>query len=245
LTAAIVYSPDWRPHVELEVYALRQTNPGARIYLLSGDGGQLEGPGCEWVDIERIGRERFSRLNIDSRFTIWALYRLLLPEVIPEAKVLYLDADTLVTEYLGALWSSGLRGRLVAGVPDIGITQAQLGAIGHRPGDVYINAGVTLLDLDGIRAAGLPEVWMREINARHYSCHDQDVINKTCRGRIATLGNEYNSSLSTGFARTPKIAHYAGPAFAKPWVPGARPRHYELWHRWAQRFAVDRAARVA
>jgi lipopolysaccharide biosynthesis glycosyltransferase len=247
LTVAICYSANWAPWVEIEVFALQKTNPGARAYLISDTAGQLDLPDCVFVDVEELYRRRIpSPLNVDGRFTRFALYRLLVPEVVPEARVLYVDADALVVGDLSGLWRDGLRpGDLVAGVQDVGILPQQLRAIGLEVGCTYVNAGVTLLDLDAIRAQGLHETWIEMINETWYSCHDQDVINMTCQGRINVLGNEYNSSLSTGFAPVSqvRIAHYAGPAGDKPWVPGATPRLWESWAYWAGRYRREKSMR--
>lgn len=242
---ALCYSPNWTSYAEIEAFAIRQTNPGARVYLISDSTGKpAPAPGCTFIDVERLYRQRIpSAINVDGRFTQYALYRLLLPEIIPDARLLYVDADALVVSSLQDLWQRGLDGgALVAGVRDVGILESQLRDIGLSPGDVYINAGVTLMDLHGIRAAGLPAEWLRLINSRHFSCHDQDVINMTCQGRINLVGNEWNSSLSTGFAPDPKIMHWAGGASDKPWC-NYRVHRHDLWARWAALHALEVAVR--
>jgi lipopolysaccharide biosynthesis glycosyltransferase len=105
------------------------------------------------------------------------------------------------------------------------------------PSEPYINAGVALLDLDKIRDYGVYERWLHDINSRAFSCGDQDVINRACRGNIALVSNEYNSSLSTGFADQPKIMHWAGPADSKPWV-NRQARNHHIWQRWANDYAA-------
>lgn len=243
VTVCIVYSPSWAEHVKVEVHALRATNPGAKVYLLGDADGRLDLAGSEFLDAGALYRQRIlSTVNVDTRFTKYALYRLLVPELLRDApKVLYIDADAIVDGSLDWLWEHGLEGgALVAGVRDVGILPRQLRAIGLTVDDRYVNAGVTLLDLEGIRAADLHHVWLREINARHYGCHDQDIINLTCRGRINLVGNEWNSSLSTGFAPNPVIAHFAGPAHEKPWVDGARPYNVGIWKKWAAAADQDR-----
>ena len=230
---ALCYSPDWASHVRIEVHAIHATNPGARVFLMSSPDGHLDIPGCTNVDVSQH-RTRFSETNIDTRFTVWTLYRLLLPELLPkEPRVLYIDADAIVNANLGEFWRTGLDGgALIAGVQDTGADAAMLADSGADWGEPYVNAGVTLLDLDGIRSAGIQDEWMRLINERYFPCHDQAVMNLTCRGRINVVGNEYNSSLSTGFAEEPKVMHYAGPWFDKPWC-NARTRRADIWHKWA------------
>lgn len=239
ITVAIVYSGNWRDHVAVEVLALHETNPDCKIYLLSDEDGRLDIPGCVFIDIVPLGEQRITnRKFVSSRFTIWAWYRLLLPEVIPEARVLYIDADAIVNGSLQEFWDTGLQGgALVAGVRDVGITKGQLKEIGLKPGAPFINAGVTLLDLDGIRSAGLYEKWLEEINTKNYSTGDQHVINGTCRGRINLVDSRWNSSLSTGFADEPVIAHYAGTAQDKGWSQDCKLPIKPIWDKWAVRYA--------
>ncbi len=234
LTVAICYSPSWAEYVRVEVCALAHTNPGCTVYLLSDANGRLDLPGCVFVDVDDLFRQRVpTDRSVSSRFTKYAHYRLLLPEIVQESRVLYIDADAIVDGDLSPLWNIDLGDCVLAGVQDVGMTPSQLAAVGMRPGDTYVNAGVTLLDLGAIRRDGIYERWLQEINTNAYSCGDQDVINLTCRGRIKRMGNEWNSSLSTGFAVCPRIVHFAGPPMQKPWVPGTTPKNAEVWHRWA------------
>jgi lipopolysaccharide biosynthesis glycosyltransferase len=233
IVAAICYSPDWAAHVAVEVHSLQKTNPGTRIYLVSDTTGRLSIPGCVFIDVERLFHERIpSTVNVSTRFTRYALYRLLIPEIIPEDRVLYLDADTIVDKPLHDLWELDLDRDLIAGAVDIGITEAQRAAIGFKYGDPYVNAGVLMMDLRRIREEGVAARWLEEINTVAYTCHDQDVINKTCRGRVAVVSNAFNSSESTGYHPDPVVAHFAGPAASKPWA-SERAVHFYVWKRWA------------
>ena len=231
---AICYSPNWRPHVEVEVKAILATNPlPLKIYLISEKGGEIDLPHTQFVDVTDLFAKRIpTTTNVSSRFTKYALFRLLLPEIIPEDRVIYVDADAIVNGDLTDFHNMDLGQALIAGVPDTGITPQQKTDIGLNAGDLYINTGVTLMDLSGIRAANLPPVWLKLINTRPFSCHDQDVLNLTCKGRIETVPDEYNVSLSTT-VNIPeddvKIMHWAG---AKPWDIDTVP-HYSLWRYWA------------
>ena len=250
MNIAIAYSPDWAPHVAVEVHALFATNPAPiKVYLIGDTGSAIDIPcpaGCsvEFIDVEQLFKEKIpSTVNVDSRFTKYALYRLLLPDIIPEDRLLYIDADAIVNGDITEFYNMDMDGALVAGVIDTGILPEQLAAIGLNQNDVYINAGVTLMDLAAIRAAGIPAVWLREINERYYSCHDQCIINWTCRGKIKTVGNEYNSSLSTGFPSwdpNVKIMHWAG---QKPWNTTEVPLR-DIWQRWSEAYKAAPKDRI-
>lgn len=240
ISVAICFSPDWLGYVAVEVHAIQSFHPDAQIYLISDAPVAGQPAGTVWIDAEQVFHDKISSLNVTSRFTKYTLYRLLIPEIIPDAKLLYLDADTLVNGSLDELWNIDLHGALLAGAEDIGILPHQVEAAGLEPGEPYINSGVMLMDLDRIRAEGLPDIWLHEINTTHYSCHDQDVINKTCRGRIRLVSNRWNSSASTGHTFPPGIAHFAGPAAMKPWV-NRSVVNYDVWSRWEKHYADSQA----
>jgi lipopolysaccharide biosynthesis glycosyltransferase len=81
------------------------------------------------------------------------------------------------------------------------------------------------MDMKKIRELKLMDKWLEMVNTTFYNCHDQDILNITCRGKIKVVQNEYNSSLSTGYSGGVKIAHYAG---HKPWQSGTV-QNYNIW----------------
>lgn len=247
MNVAIVYSPGWREHVAVELFALFSTNPAPiKVYLISDTAGKPnfgyitelfgEGYSYEFIDVEELAKRKINSVNVDTRFTKYALYRLLLPEVIPDSKVLYVDADAIVTGDITEFYNMALGDALVAGVSDSGADRYRLRErLRLTHSDAYINAGVTLLDLDGVRKSGLDKQWLRLINTKKFACHDQCVINLTCKGKIKTVDLGYNVSLSTGLdipKRHIKIAHFAG---AKPWDTADAP-NYEIWKLWEERY---------
>jgi lipopolysaccharide biosynthesis glycosyltransferase len=239
MNVVITYSPNWLEYVKIEVYALHHTQKEKlKIYLLSDADGKPDKSFCdkyniEFLDISPLFNQKINNKNVDTRFTKYTLYRLLLPEVIQEDRVLYIDADAIVNDDISDFYNMNID--LVAGVRDIGILPSQLKAIGLTTDDFYINAGILLLNLKEIRKANLP--WIEEINSKVYTCHDQDVINKTCKGRITLVSNNYNSSLSTGFSNNIKIMHYAGTTNMKPW--NGKPNNYQIWQRWKDEYSKN------
>jgi cephalosporin hydroxylase/lipopolysaccharide biosynthesis glycosyltransferase len=164
-------------------------------------------------------------------------YRILLDELLPDIdRVLYLDADLLVTDSVVPLWQTGLAGQLVAAVSNVPMLHDRLYT--ERPelgGDPYFNAGVLVMDLAGIRREGVgPE--LRELGVRHAArlrWRDQDVLNEVLHHRRLPLPprwNCMNSVMNFPWAyeyfsvedledarRNPAIRHFEGPADNKPW----------------------------
>lgn len=246
MNVAVVYSPDWAHYAAVETFSIFKTNSvPVKVYHISDGVNQLDlsemcayfgdGYTVEYIDADPIFREKIpSAINVDTRFTKYALYRLLLPILIQDERVLYIDADAVVNGDLTKFYNMDLGRDIVAGVTDSGADYYNLKTpIGLTDSDTYINAGVTLLDLKKIREERLTEIWIDEVNNRHYACHDQCIINKTCRGRIRLVDGKYNVSPSTSLETGDiKIMHYAG---NKPWKT-ADVRHHHIWRYWAEEY---------
>jgi len=254
----LVFSEDWAKHVAVELYAIFKNNPPpVKVYLVSDflSSQALDtyskvqkhfGEGYRYVylNVEQLYNTLIpSKVNVDKRFTKYTLYRLILPKVIEDDKVLYLDTDTIVNGDITDFYNLDLKGDLVAGVIDSGIYSPQykymLYNIGLTEKDPYINAGVTLFNWKEIRNLNLCDIWLREINSKLYGCHDQDVINMTCKGRLRVVDLAYNVSLSTGLNIKPediKIMHYAGSRETKPWTGSTKAPFYQIWNKWASEY---------
>lgn len=169
--------------------------------------------------------------------------RLALPALLPEVdRILYLDADVLVRESLLPLWETPLEGKVLAAVKGAVNLAEKWEWNSKRPywhllaemRGGYINAGVTLLNLEEARKRGLGTRW-NELAAQKFYYQDQDILNITCRGAVAYLPPKYNrfaylsakdfgqfvaegiyaEAESRQAQEHPAILHYAGD---KPWI---------------------------
>lgn len=168
--------------------------------------------------------------------------RLVLHRLLPqEDKVLYVDADVLFQDSLKALWEIPLENYVLAAVKGAVNLQDKWEWNSDRPywhylegmKGRYINAGVTLLNLDQIRRRNLEEQWNKWAGERLYY-QDQDILNLTCQNAVYELSPRYNRFAYMGnqdydrFVREgiytqaqckealehPAVIHYAGD---KPW----------------------------
>lgn len=168
--------------------------------------------------------------------------RLALPWLLSETdKILYMDADILVRGSLQALWETPMSGKTLAAVK--GAVNLSDKWEWNRERDYwkllegqrgkYINAGVTLLNLEQIRRLDLKKTW-DELAQRKLYYQDQDILNITCQGTISYLPpkynrlaylpqEEYHRFVEEGLCtqeeyqeamEAPVIIHYAGD---KPW----------------------------
>lgn len=168
--------------------------------------------------------------------------RLMLHRLLPDVdKILYIDVDVLICGSLLPVWQTDLTGNVLAGVKGAVNLTDKWEWNSDRPywkslegqKGRYINAGVTLLNLEEIRKRGLEAEW-NELAKEKLYYQDQDILNITCRGAILYLPPKYNrlaymeeedynrfveekifsAAECEEACREPVIIHYAGD---KPW----------------------------
>lgn len=151
-------------------------------------------------------------------------YRYAIADLFPQLdKALYLDVDLVARGSLAELWNTDLDGFLCAGVRDPWIDR-----IYYKPeidfglDELYVNAGVLLLNLSEMRREGLFGRLCektRELEGR-IRFQDQDVINIVCRGRVLELPERFNFTTKHVHDYPERrseaiIVHYTGAR--KPW----------------------------
>ncbi|MBR6887897.1 MAG: hypothetical protein IKN16_05570 [Selenomonadaceae bacterium] len=99
---------------------LTDDNRDKFIYL-AGRYGQA----VKFYDVEKLCadkiREMIALSSENSRFTVGALYRLFVPQVLPNTvnKIIYLDSDLIVNLDIKELWQIELDDKILAAVPEI------------------------------------------------------------------------------------------------------------------------------
>lgn len=157
--------------------------------------------------------------NLSGRFTIGTLFRLMIPDVLPESihRLIYLDADILVKMDIQELWEFDLHGNVLAARRDVREERwlcDVLGAVSHEE---YFNAGVLLLDLDEIRRNYRLLDQCLQFFQAYPDCQyaDQDAMNTIFQGRVSWLPERCNCFTKVyrnlGIsALEPAIYHFAG-----------------------------------
>lgn len=173
--------------------------------------------------------------GLKDTWTIYTWYRVLLPEILSADvhRVLYLDADVLVSGNIEELFLLDMTDKAIAGTIDFqskDISTYQ--RCGYEAEKEYVCAGVMLMNLDYWRMHDIANkviTWGRENNDR-IQFPDQDAINYICRDAKLLLPLKYD--IVDGFfqddyyyqnypqelrecVESPIIIHYAGQA---PWV---------------------------
>lgn len=180
----------------------------------------------------------FDHVYLNTDFITRATYfRLLIPDLVPCKRCIYLDSDTIVCVDLQELFHWDMGDNLIAGVKAPGYhlnkDSSRYCSQIHIPLiDQYINAGVLLMDLVKMREINIAQKFM-ELLPEKMPSQDQDIINSACYGRILQLPLEYNMQVPlekrciNEYAHlfpnenlyaswnNPKIVHYS--TQIKPW----------------------------
>jgi UDP-glucose/galactose:(glucosyl)LPS alpha-1,2-glucosyl/galactosyltransferase len=180
--------------------------------------------------------------SASERFPASIWYRALLGELLPSLpRVLYIDADALITAPLGELWRTELAGQVLGAVTN-GLYASMVPRIRDELGvpgvDAYFNSGVLLIDLEAWRAEELTERVLA-FAGRHpgLTWPDQDALNALAHGRRLALHPRWNATPSLWqlpqrhlpfppaqvreAAADPAIVHFVGPY---------KPLHYRFRH---------------
>ncbi len=177
-----------------------------------------------------------SDLPNTDKWPIEVYFRLVLPFLLTEDvdRLLYLDTDIIVDRSLEELYGMKMGDALMAAVPDNSdgkLSDAQMqifGSIIETDRDFhYVNSGVILMNIAGLRHAYTPESFSETANRLKdlITAFDQDIINYMFHGRIIYLPAEkynlfarlyHNSGYTYDRVRSEgtSIIHYTGP---KPW----------------------------
>lgn len=151
------------------------------------------------IQLVPVNEEAFENVFLNnSHVTKATFYRLLLSEMLPLNKCLYLDSDIIVNIDLQELYVTDMKTEYVAGVRDLWVdllTEIDREQRRKRTGissmDQYINAGVLLMNLDSIRKDDITEAFYEHMKI-NYLFEDQDIINVCCYEHIKRLPAKWN-----------------------------------------------------
>lgn len=202
------------------------------------------------------GSHRIEILTVDdSPFSGWgehfhvsrgAYIRLLIPDLLPHRRALYLDGDVLALSGIRPLLESDLGGCPIGAVVNLRADELPPVAV---CADAYVNSGVLLMDLDALRADGF-FARCEAIYRNHDSTQpwmDQEVINVYAEGRKHLLAPRWNRQVrchqtsdrdwqalvASGEAA---IVHFLGAV--KPWHAFCNPAIIRDWRRYADRLQL-------
>ena len=206
---------------------LTQDNREKFIYL-AGRYNQL----VKFYNVEELCADKIAEVEkifpriIKNHFSIAALYRMFIPELLTLEKAIYLDSDIIVNLDITELWRIELGDKVLGVVPEIfnkvnAPVAFNLVADGFVRAEDYFNSGVLLMNLTALRGATETiKVGMKFINEHpEYSTYsDQEVLNYCFAKKSVKLPVKFNILVKNWRFIDAKIKqaiyHYAGGAGA-------------------------------
>lgn len=138
---------------------------------------------------------------ISSRYSEAALYRLMLPELLPDLdRILYLDSDIIIRRDIARVFSeTDVTDMLLAAVaePPIEDQEPKRKAMGLDPRQ-YFNSGFLILNLDLMRREASSTAMLDLLKDDSLEFPDQDALNQVCKGRVRFI-HPSNNSIRTFF----------------------------------------------
>jgi lipopolysaccharide biosynthesis glycosyltransferase len=185
-------------------------------------------------------------LILRKEMTSIAYARLLIPELILESRVLYLDSDTLVFSDVAELWNDdSLVGEMLCAVADketlclADDSKKACDMLGVSPRKKYFNSGILLMDLDQLRSNKF-SVKCIEFQLKYGSIcrfHDQSPINFIYSDRIREIPLKWNTPVwlidSKPWTKPSSILHYTN---ERPWLRDSGKAASYFFRKYAENF---------
>jgi lipopolysaccharide biosynthesis glycosyltransferase len=249
------FDANYAPYAAVASYSVfRSAQHPVKIYWIATPEAQAQATVLK-DHLQRLGMEISILASPENPFDAWdpkghvstaGNLRFLIPDLIAESRVIYLDCDILVLSDLIALYQTDMQGCLIGGVRDIEGPKFDRML---RNGKNYINSGVLLMDLDRLRedrfAEKCADIYIKYRDAVLYP--DQCVINKFAEDRVVFLDDKWNrmilAQLETQETWRQNIApghsqilHFA--ATVKPWQAWCSPLIADFWWARARALAI-------
>lgn len=179
--------------------------------------------GSSIAEFHKIDEGDFSVVkNQMSRFTIGAMFRCSLPELLPDLnRIIYLDADLFVNRDIKELWDVDVREYCLAGVVDEGVNIHNYPRILNKYPEIkkefYFNSGVLYMNLKKLREFGNLKKLVVDflVENPEAGLPDQDALNVLFHDKVLYLDDSWNQFVfihrKDNVEKLDKaIFHYAG-----------------------------------
>jgi lipopolysaccharide biosynthesis glycosyltransferase len=253
VTVAMGFDDGYTPHAAAVIASIvNASDPAAFRFLMLTTGVprerqrqvELIAPASQFVWIT-VGPDDLPELKVKgaiAHVNHATFLRLALERVAPAdcERVIYLDADLIVTGDLRDLWAIDLGGAVVAGCHDQFIKPEDFAAKWALPPATlgYFNAGVLLIDLKQVQEGKLFSRALDFVLQNNPAFADQDALNWALWNRWREVDPSWNVGRHLVLpalhhtvkperrlnGRQPRIIHYTGPE--KPWLK-------DVYHPWS------------
>lgn len=174
-----------------------------------------------------IDIKMFSDFVITGTMSKATYARYMIPSLVKEDKIIYLDCDLIVRSSLRGLYQEDVKEYYFAGCADFKL-DVRLERLGLQK---YCNTGVMLINVRRWREDDIQEKLIKytEKYPGKLLFNNQDVLNIVLQDSIKYLDKRWNALASqyaisefSRLAETAFIIHFASPASEKPWMPGTK-----------------------
>ena len=222
------------------------------ISRLLNQNGYLREPKFHDYDAEKL----FGHLrSLHGDYTTYG--KSLIPDLLPDDKVLYLDSDLVVNVDVLALREFSTHDNPISAVTTSTMPQVLDGTflmekLGFPATTKFFNAGVLLFDTKAYNRQNFQQRW-KAVSGEHPDdllCADQTVFNGMCRGSFGILPENFNVGWTPGTDLPQRVVgdsiiHFVGSP--KPWDLLGQHLHlgYGLWRGCTPDFWYDAYCRLS
>lgn len=171
-----------------------------------------------------IEKEWFQHASLcdNPLLSIETYYRIMLPYIVNDEKILWLDGDIIVRGDIAELYDIDISDYYIAACVDIGEIKNTRAEIKEKLGisnQIYFNAGILLINNKKIGTDIKKEAFFNAISDYRdiLKCADQDILNMILGGNCLIVSRNYNYQLHCDNKELNddiKIIHYI---WKKPW----------------------------
>lgn len=149
-----------------------------------------------FLDVSK-GIERLKELGAPLYRNSYTTYlKLFAFNLLPDSvhRIFFIDSDSIITGGLEEMITFDLKGNVIGAVRD-GMSHTYKCMLGFPPESSWFNMGVMLVDVDMWKKNNCQADIERQLKKRSaYVAVDQDLLNITQNGKIATLSPRYNAT---------------------------------------------------
>lgn len=179
---------------ETAVNSLRAYNPNVRVWGLIEDDALDSPKNVNWIRWD--WQKYFTELPTRTKWKQFGPIRAAFTKIFPTLdKVISIDLDTIVCADISPLWELDISYYHAAMCLEV--TQ-------NRP---YHNNGICVMNLAKIRADGVDEQMIQELNSNWHPYVGQDAMEMYCK--TLDLDSKWNACKFTAPCADPKILHFA------------------------------------
>lgn len=147
---------------------------------------------CCIIDAQKLDIPEFLYSN---RWPKSAYNRLYAGQILPRIvdKIIYLDCDTIVNDDISEMWNIEMKDKCIYGVKDC-IGKRYFKSIGLTSNEIYVNAGVLLMNVREIRKSDISDMISKFLknNSKRIYYADQDILNGVFKEKKGVLAPEYD-----------------------------------------------------